>query len=61
MRYAFFPEKRRLLVEQNGTLTTYDSGTHRIGGVAQQDSHTRSVTFTSQNGTVDLGQLRQVS
>ncbi len=60
MRYAFFPEKMRLLVEQDGKLTTYDTGDHRIAGVAQQDSHTRSVTFTSQKGTVELGQLRQV-
>ncbi len=61
MRYAFFPENKRLLVEQDGKLTTYDSGDHHIGGVAQQDRHTRYVTFTSQTGTVDLGQLRQVS
>ncbi len=61
MRYAFFPEKMRLLVEQDGKRTTYDSGHHRIGGVAQQDSATRSVTFTSQNGDVDLSQLRRVS
>jgi len=33
MRYAFFPEKNRLLVERDGTLTTYDSGDHQIGGV----------------------------
>jgi len=61
MRYAFFPEKKRLLVEQDGKLTIYDSGDHRIGGVAQQSRDNRSVTFTSQLGTVDLGQLRQVS
>ena len=60
MRYAFFPAKARLLVEQDGTLTSYDSGNHRIQGVAQQDSHTRSVTFTSQDGIVDLDQLRKV-
>jgi len=61
MRYAFFSEKKRLLLEQDGKLTTYDSGNHRIGGVAQQDSQRRSVTFTSQHGTIELGQLRQVS
>ncbi len=61
LRYAFFPEKKRLLVEREGTLTTYDSGNHRIGGVAQQASHTQSVAFTSQDGTVDLDELRQVS
>ncbi len=61
LRYAFFPEKKRLLVEQDGKLTTYDSGNHRIGGVAQQDSETHSVSFTSQRGPIDLGELSQVS
>jgi hypothetical protein len=61
LRYAFFPEKKRLLVEQDGKRTTYDSGSHHIDGVAQQDSQTRSVTFTSQNGTVNLNALSQVS
>lgn len=60
LRYAFFGERRRLLVERKGTLTTYDTGDHRIGGVSQQDSGTQSVAFTSQNGTVDLSELRQV-
>jgi hypothetical protein len=61
LRYAFFPEKRRLLVEQNGKLTTYDSGSHRIEGVAQQASQTWSVTFTSQDGPVNLAELSLVS
>ena len=26
MRYAFFPKARRLLIEKQGNLTTYDSG-----------------------------------
>jgi hypothetical protein len=60
LRYAFFPDKKRLLVEREGKLTTYDSGNHRIGGVAQQASHTQSVAFTSQDGTVDLDELRQL-
>ncbi len=61
LRYAYFSEKKRLLVEQDGKLTTYDSGNHRIGGVAQQNNQTRSVTFTSQNGPVNLSDLLQVS
>jgi hypothetical protein len=60
LRYAFFPERRRLLVERNGKLSTYDSGDHRIGGVSQQDSGDQSVAFTSQNGTVDLSELKQL-
>lgn len=60
MRYAFFPEKRRLLIERNGTLTTYDSGDHRIGGVSQQNSDGQSLAFTSQHGSVKLEDLPQV-
>ena len=60
MRYAFFPEKRRLLIEQDGKLTTYDSGDHRISGVSQQQSHGHSLAFTSQNGSVNLDELKKI-
>jgi hypothetical protein len=60
MRYAFFPEQRRLLIEQDGKLTTYDSGDHHIGGVSQQDSQGQRLTFTSQNGKVKLETLARV-
>lgn len=59
MRYAFFVNKRRLLIEQDGQLCTYDSGDHRISGVAQQ-SGDRLPSFTSQDGAVRLDQLRPV-
>jgi hypothetical protein len=64
MRYAFFPEKRRLLVEQNGKLTKYDSGDHHISGVSQQSIQQqsiqgRSLAFADQNGAVKLDQLKQ--
>ena len=60
MRYAFFPEPHRLLVERSGKTTTYDTGDHRISGVSQQDSGGQSLAFTSQNGTVDLASLKTV-
>ena len=62
MRYAFFPEQRRLAVEQNGKVTQYDTADHRISGVSQQQAEGAggSPTFTSQNGDVDLGSLQQV-
>ena len=60
MRYAFFPDKQRLLIEQDGKLTTYDSGGHHISGVSQQDGPGRSLAFTSQDGPVTLGELKQV-
>ena len=60
MRYAFFPDKKRLLIEENGKRTTYDSGDHRINGVSQQDNNGRPLAFTSQNGPVKLDELKQV-
>ena len=61
MRYAFFPDKRRLLIERDGKLTTYDSADHRISGVSQQHGNTRSVAFADQNGSVELDDLTQVA
>ena len=60
LRYAFFPDKRRLLIEQDGKLTTYDSGDHHISGVSQQGGGGHSLAFTSQNGSVNLDELKQV-
>jgi len=59
--YAFFPDQRRLAIRQGGAVTTYDTGDHQISGVSQQQSgHTGTPSFTSQNGSVDLGSLQQV-
>lgn len=60
MRYAFFPEKKRLLIEDQGKLATYDSADHRIDGVSQQGSHDQNLVFTSQKGIVDLNELKQI-
>jgi len=60
MRYAFFPDKRRLLVDRDGQVSTYDSGDHRIGGVAQADGAAQTLTFTGQDGEVDLGSLKKL-
>jgi len=59
MRYAFFPQKRRLLIEQDGKKTVYDSADHQISGVAQQSGHSASLVFTSQSGPVALETLRR--
>jgi hypothetical protein len=59
MRYAFFPQKRRLLVERDGTKTVYDSCDHQISGVSQQAGSSASLVFTSQSGLVALDTLRR--
>ena len=58
MRYAFFPDKKRLVVETDGKAKTYDSGDHAINGVQQASGG--SVTFSDANGTVDLSDLKPV-
>lgn len=57
LRYACFPDRRRVAVEQGGTVTLYDSGEHRIFGVSQQQGAARELTFTSQLGTVRAAEL----
>jgi hypothetical protein len=59
-RYAFFPDKQRLLIEQDGKLSTYDTGDHQIGGVSQQASTGHRLAFTSQHGPVKLDDLKRV-
>lgn len=54
-----FPKQKRLVVEQDGKLTQYDTGEHRISGVSQQSS-TAAPKFSSESGEVDAGALKQV-
>jgi hypothetical protein len=61
MRYAFFGDERRLLIERDGRLATYDTGTHRISGVAQENAGQHAMRFTSQEGAVDLDVLQKIS
>lgn len=57
MRYAYFPGARRLAVQQDGRLSLYDTGDHRISGVSQQQGGAQSLSFTSQHGPVSLDSL----
>lgn len=60
MRYACFPDRGRLAVMQDGRVRLYDTGEHRIGGFSQQQSGGKSLSFTSQLGTVRLEDLTEV-
>lgn len=57
MRYACFPDARRVAVEQAGRVTLYDSGTHRINGVSQSQSSAQELSFSSQSGTIRASDL----
>ncbi len=59
-RYAFFGDKKRLLVEKDGKLSTYDSGDHKIQGVSQANGDGGSPSFTDQSGTVDVSALKKI-
>ena len=60
MRYAVFPDTRRLVVARGAAQTVYDTGEHSIGGIAQAQSGDQTLTFTSQRGPVPLSELRVV-
>lgn len=57
MRYAYFPETRRLAVESGSGVAVYDTGEHHITGVSQSNG---SLGFTGQAGAVDLARLRRI-
>jgi hypothetical protein len=58
LRYAIFP--RRLVINDGGHVETYDTGNHRIFGVAQAQSTDQTLTFTSQDGLVRVKDLPKV-
>lgn len=58
LRYAFFPDSKRLAVEQRGSVTLYDTGEHAITGVSQSSGGAPG--FTDAKGTVSLDDLRKV-
>ena len=60
LRYAYFQERRRLVVQQGSQVTIFDTGEHRIHGVSQQQGDGQSLTFTSQLGPVRLAELTVV-
>jgi hypothetical protein len=57
VRYAAFPLSRRLVVERHGRMTIYDTADHVISGVSQAQSGRSTLTFSSQHGEVNLGDL----
>jgi|SRR5580658_678584 hypothetical protein len=61
LRYACFPDRRRLALNVNGQVSVFDTGDHRITGFAQQQGGDQTLTFTSQFGVVGLDSLPLVS
>lgn len=62
LRYAYFPNAKRLVVETDGQQTVYDTLHHQVSGVSQQQSGLGyTLQFTSQLGNLDLKTLPVVS
>jgi hypothetical protein len=60
MRYACFPERRRLAIERNGKVTVFDTGHYRLTGFSQQQSTTEDLVFSGPDGTVRTDSFRIV-
>ncbi len=60
LRYAVFPGSRRLAIKDGQQIDVYDTGEHRIFGVAQSQSTGQTLTFTSQTGLVRVADLPKV-
>ena len=60
MRYAYFPDRHRLVVDRDGRVAVYDTSHHRLSGVSQQQSRHQSLVFTSQHGTIGLESFVEV-
>jgi hypothetical protein len=60
LQYAVFPGTRRLAIKDGDYVEIYDTGNHRIFGVAQAQSADQTLTFTSQDGLVRVKDLPKV-
>ena len=62
MRYAYFPQNRRLAVEWDGVLTIYDTAEYQFRGMLQAHSaETVGVSILTQRGRIRLADLATVS
>ena len=58
MRYACFPDQRRLAIRRGDAVVLYDTGEHRLTGFSQQQSTRSDLSFSSETGPVALDNLR---
>ena len=61
VRYAYFAQARRLVIDIGGTVTVYDTLDHQIGGFSQQQSVGGTLGFSSQYGLMDVASLPVIS
>lgn len=61
IRYAVFPDTRRLAISVGDSITVYDTADHRVTGLGQQQGDNQNLTLSSQHGPIHLESLRIVS
>jgi hypothetical protein len=59
-RFAFFPDKKLLLIERAGKIQLFDSAEHSIGSVVQVHRG-KAFAFTSDQGPINLDDLKLLS
>ena len=60
-RYAFFADRKRLLIDRDGATEIYDTGDHHISGVSQGHGADGDLVFTTSEGSLDLTSLRRLN
>lgn len=58
LRFAFFPDRRRVAVQRAGKVTVYDTGEHGITGMSDSGG---TLSFTGPDGEVALDDLKTAS
>jgi hypothetical protein len=59
VRYAYFPGKRRLIIERAGHRTIFDTADHQLTGALQASAEEKTLWFLSDRGRVDVESLRK--
>ena len=58
MRYAFFPATKRLVIDDNGAVSVYDTGDHYFNWrLAATECKNQTLSFSSSDGPVALASL----
>ena len=60
IRYAYFPDRDRLLIQQGAAVHSYDTTGQRITGFSQQQSTSSRICFTTSGGALELSELKCV-
>lgn len=59
-RYAYFAAAQRLAVQTGGQVQVYDTGSRRISGFAQRQGPGSALSFSTDQGPLDLKSLSPV-